>query len=358
MSANWGQQIELSLFGESHGEAIGIVIGHLPAGIKLDEEAIRRDLARRTPGQSELTTSRKETDDFHIISGIHQGYTTGAPLCALFHNTAQHSDDYDALKAIMRPSHADYPAYVKYQGFNDHRGGGMFSGRLTAPLVFAGAIARQILASKGIRVQAHILSIKDLCDDPYPTIIPEDLLDRLAASSMPLINRSLESQITSLIQRTQAEGNSVGGQIECVLTHVPPGIGEPFFDSVESHLAHLLFAVPGVKSVSFGDCDDITRLYGSEANDGYYYQNDQVYTYTNHNGGLSGGITNGMPIIVRVGMKPTPSIAMPQASIDVKRHQNVTLNIKGRHDPCIVLRAVIVIEAMCALAMLDFMGYE
>ena len=351
MSANWGHTIELSIFGESHGEAIGIVMGNLPSGIRLDFEAINRDMKRRAPGQNALMTSRLEKDVYEIVSGVFEGVTTGAPLCAMIRNTSQKSKDYSELKAKMRPGHSDYPAYVKFNGYNDIRGGGMFSGRLTAPIVFAGAIAKQILKTHGIDVGAHILSIKDIRDEHFG--IEPDM--SFKENEYPLLNQSVFSEMEACILDAKKRGDSVGGKIECAITGIKPGIGRPFFDSVESHLSSLLFSIPAVKSVSFGDLDDITLLNGSEANDSYYYDGDDVKTKTNHNGGILGGITNGMPVILTVGIKPTPSIALTQATVDVSAHHNTTLEIGGRHDPCIVIRAVVVVEAMAALGILDLL---
>ena len=355
MSANWGHHIELSLFGESHGQAIGITIGNLPAGIKLDYAAIRKEMQRRAPGRNLMSTQRKEADEVEILSGIYDGYTTGAPLCGIIKNTSQHSKDYSYLKDNMRPGHSDYPAFVKYKGFNDVRGGGHFSGRLTAPIVFAGAIAKQILAKKGIYVGAHILSIKDVKDTHYPLDVDEAYLKKCHEKDYPVIHDDVFSKMQDVIEEARKEGNSVGGKIECAVTGVPAGLGNPFFDSIESHLSPLLFSIPAVKSVSFGDLDDITLLKGSQANDAYYYEKGEVKTSSNHNGGITGGISNGMPILLTVGIKPTPSISLKQQTINVKTHSNTELEIVGRHDPCIVPRAIVVVEAMVAIGLLDMM---
>jgi chorismate synthase len=350
MSANWGHHIELSLFGESHGKGIGIVIGNLPAGLKLDMDMIKAEMKRRAPGQNKMSTPRKEADEVEIMSGVVDGITTGAPLCAMIANTSQHSKDYSYLKEKMRPGHSDYPAYVKYHGFNDVRGGGHFSGRLTAPIVFAGVIAKQILKEKGIHIGAHILSIKDVKDSRFPHDISDDF-----KRYQPTIDEEAFIKMQEVIEEARMHQNSVGGKIECAITGVKAGLGNPFFDSVEAHLSPLLFSIPAVKSVSFGDLDDITSLYGSEANDSYYYEEEQVKTRTNHNGGITGGITNGMPIIFTVGVKPTPSISLTQDTINVKTKTNDTVNVVGRHDPCIVPRALVVVEAMAAIGLLDMM---
>ncbi len=355
MSSTWGTNIELSIFGESHGEAIGIVIGNLPAGIKLNLEDISLEMKRRAPGYSSLTSPRKEADEVKIVSGIKDGITTGAPLCAMIENTNKQSKDYDVLKECMRPGHADYSAYVKYSGFNDVRGGGHFSGRLTAPIVFAGAIAKQILKQKNIHVGSHILSIKDVYDEHFSLRIDEEHINAL--KNEPTINKNAYIKMQSVIEDAKEKGDSVGGKIECAIINVPAGIGSPFFDSLESKISSLMFAIPSVKSISFGLSDDITSLYGSEANDAYYYENDIVKSSTNHNGGILGGISNGMPIVFSVGIKPTSSISIKQNTINVKTKENVALELTGRHDPCIVLRARVVVEAMAALALLDMMGY-
>lgn len=355
MSANWGTTIELSLFGESHGKAIGVVIGNLPAGITIDMDEIYRHMQRRAPGQNRFSTIRKETDDFQIMSGLLDGVTTGAPLCAMIKNQDHHSNDYSQLKECMRPGHSDYPAYIKYHGFNDVRGGGHFSGRLTAPLVFAGSIARQILAQKGIKIGAHILSVQDVKEEHFSQV-SDELLDVLSKKSFPTLDKNKAVLMQERIDQARLNQDSVGGSIECVITGIPAGLGNPFFDSMESHLSSLLFSIPAVKSISFGEDDDITLLLGSEANDAYYYEQGQVKTKTNHNGGITGGISNGMPILFRVGIKPTPSISKSQETINVKTHENTEISIRGRHDPCIVPRAVVVVESMAALAILDMMN--
>lgn len=356
MSVNWGTNIELSLFGESHGKAIGIVIGNLPAGIKLDMDEINKNMKRRAPGLNKMSTPRKEKDEVEIMSGILDGVTTGAPLCALIYNSDQHSKDYSLLKECMRPGHSDYPAYIKYQGFNDVRGGGHFSGRLTAPIVFAGSVARQILKQKGIVIGAHIQSIKDIQDQRFAVDINEEDLNQLLQKPYPTIDDHVFDEMQAVIEEARVNQDSVGGKIECAILNVPAGIGNPFFDSIEAHLSPLLFSIPAVKSVSFGLGEDITKLYGHEANDSYYYENDIVKTKTNNNGGITGGISNGMPIIFSVGIKPTPSISQTQQTINVKTQENTTLQITGRHDPCIVPRAIVVVESMAALGILDMIG--
>lgn len=352
MSSTWKNNIEITIFGESHGKAIGVVLGNLPSGIKIDMNEVAEEMKRRAPGQNKLSTPRKEADEPVIMSGLQDNITTGAPLCAMIYNSDQHSKDYSLLKEKMRPGHSDYPAFVKYQGFNDVRGGGHFSGRITAPIVFAGAIAKQILRQKGIYIGAHILSIKDTYDDYFDMRLSKDAIDYLKNQFYPVLNQDVYKQFVKIIDDARMEQDSVGGKIECAIVGLQAGLGEPFFDSIESHLSSLLFAIPAVKSVVFGN-DRISELYGSEANDCYYYANDVVKTKTNNNGGIIGGISNGMPIVFNVGVKPTPSISKKQDTIDVKKHQDTILEVHGRHDPCIVFRAVVVVEAMAALTILD-----
>lgn len=354
MSSTWKNNIEITIFGESHGKAIGVVLGNLPSGIKIDLEAVAKEMKRRAPGQDKMSTARKEADQVEIMSGLQDNITTGAPLCGMIYNSDQHSKDYSLLKEKMRPGHSDYPAFVKYRGFNDVRGGGHFSGRITAPIVFAGAIAKQILAHQGVYIGAHILSIKDVYDENYDMRLSKDTLDYLHQQHYPVLNLDKYQKFVDIVDQARLNQDSVGGKIECAVIGLKPGLGEPFFDSIESHLSSLLFSIPAVKSVAFGN-DEISELFGSEANDCYYYDGDLVKTSSNNNGGITGGISNGMPIVFTVGIKPTPSISKEQQTIDVKRHENTTLAVHGRHDPCIVFRATVVVEAMAALAMLDLM---
>lgn len=353
MSSSWGTNIELSIFGESHGQAIGIVIGNLPAGIHLDMGDIQKQMKRRAPGQNIMSTPRKEKDEVQIMSGLMNNVTTGAPLCAMIYNTDQHSKDYSLLQECMRPGHSDYPAYIKYKGFNDVRGGGHFSGRITAPIVFAGSVAKQILKQKGIVIGAHIQSIKNVYDDSFGVDISSQDIENMLEQQYPTLNPHIFEKMQATIEDARIHQDSVGGIVECAILNVPAGIGNPFFDSIESHLSPLLFSIPAVKSVSFGLGEKMTELYGHEANDCYYYDDGKVKTKTNHNGGITGGISNGMPIVFRVGIKPTPSISQVQQTVNVKTKENTELKITGRHDPCIVPRAVVVVESMAALGILD-----
>lgn len=356
MSGVWGDYYKLSIFGESHGRCIGVVIGGLPAGIELDLNRIQRELKRRAPGKTPFSTLRQEEDQLEILSGCFQGRTNGAPLCGVIWNKDRQSSDYEELKDIMRPGHADFTARSKYGGFNDYRGGGHFSGRLTAPLVIAGAIARQILGEKGIILGSHILSIGPICEDYFdPVETDPELFRILAEKSFPVLDAEKGLLMQESILQAKAAQDSVGGVIETAVSGLPVGIGSPFFDSVESKIAHLLFAVPAVKGVEFGAGFGVTLKHGSETNDQFTLQKDIVRTLTNHSGGIQGGITNGMPVIFRTAFKPTPSIGRGQKTVDLAKLQEVEVHIKGRHDPCIVPRAVPVVEAAGAIALLDLL---
>ena len=357
MSGMWGSKIKLSIFGESHGNAIGITIDGLPAGFSIDMDKIMMEMARRAPGKSSLSTPRKESDIPEILSGYFEGKTTGTPLCAIIRNSNTKSKDYSKLKDVMRPGHADYTGAVRYKGFNDYRGGGHFSGRITAPLVFAGAICKQILEVKGIIVSAHINSIGKIKDCSFlESDISDELLNSFKEKELPLINTKLEDEMRQEILRARSSGDSIGGTIECAILGVSPGIGDPFFDSVESTLAHLMFSVPAVKGIEFGKGFDISKMRGSEANDEYYLENGNIKTKTNNNGGILGGITNGMPIIFNVAIKPTASIFKEQNTVNIATMEETTLCIEGRHDPCIVQRALPVIEAVAAIGITELMN--
>lgn len=355
MSSTWGDKLKLSIFGESHGEAIGIVLNGIEPGVRLDTEYIAKELLRRAGGHSKLSTPRKEADNFRFVSGVFNGFTTGAPLCVIIPNNDAHSRDYSELKNLMRPSHADYSAFVKYKGFNDYNGGGHFSGRITAALVSAGAIAKQILAEKGIRIAAHIAGIGEISDLPFDAahLTPEQF-EVLAAAPFPVLDAERGAQMQKLIENCLQNQDSIGGKIEFAAIGIPAGVGEPFFDSIESVLAHLLFSIPAVKGVEFGAGFDMAKMYGSVANDAMFFdQNGQVKTSSNNNGGICGGISNGMSLIGRIAIKPTPSIAQEQQTVDLQSRQNSILKIAGRHDPCIVPRAVVVAESAIALGILN-----
>ncbi|MBB6713595.1 chorismate synthase [Clostridium gasigenes] len=354
MSGIWGNNIKVSIFGESHGTAIGITIDGLPSGFEIDMDKVNEEMERRAPGKSNISTSRKEADIPEILSGFFEGKTTGTPLCGIIRNGDTRSKDYGKTKDLMRPGHADYTGNIRYNGFNDYRGGGHFSGRITAPLVFAGAICKQILESKGIFIGAHINSIGNIKDEKFNEVkLEKEELLALRNKEMPLINKSLESKMRESILEAKTKGDSLGGTIECGVVGIKAGVGNPFFDSVESTLAHLIFSVPAVKGIEFGKGFEVATMNGSECNDEYYYENEVVKTKTNNNGGILGGITNGMPLIFKVAIKPTASILKEQNTIDINSKENSVLKIKGRHDPCIVQRALPVIEAVTAIGLLD-----
>lgn len=354
MSGIYGLNIKLSIFGESHGKSIGAIIDGMPPGLNLDLCAIEKEMSRRAPGNNTLSTARKESDLFEIQSGFFNGHTTGTPLCVVIKNNNQHSGDYSVLADKMRPGHADYAGNIHYHGFNDYRGGGHFSGRLTAPLVFVGAIAKQALKDRGIFIGSHVLSISDISEKKFDAIgIADDDLLMLTEKTFPVLDDAVGEKMQAEIIAAKVEGNSVGGIIEVMVKHVPVGIGAPYFDSVESRLSHALFSVPAVKAIEFGDGFEISKLRGSEANDEMYFEKNTVKAYSNHNGGITGGITNGMPIVFRVAIKPTPSIYKEQKTVSLKQNINTTLLIQGRHDPCIVQRAVPVIEAVTAWVLWD-----
>ena len=356
MSSVIGDKIKLSIFGESHGEAIGCVIDGLPAGIKIDMNAVYKDMQRRAPGKDKTATPRLEKDIPHILSGMLDNVTTGAPLAMVIENTNTKSGDYSNLMTVPRPGHSDYPAYVKYGGNNDIRGGGHFSGRLTAPLVFAGSVAKQILSQMGVTIGAHIKQIGSVCDavsdlnktDKY-------LLDTLSSSTFSLIDETKEQAMRDEIEKARLSLDSVGGIIECFAVGLPVGLGGNMFDTVEGKLASILFGVPAVKGVEFGLGFGFADKIASEVNDQYEIKNGRVATLSNNNGGVLGGMTDGAPLSVSVAIKPTPSIAKKQKSVNLLTMENAELEIHGRHDPCIVVRAVPVIECTVALGLLDLM---
>lgn len=356
MSSVIGDKIKLSIFGESHGEAIGCVIDGLPAGIKIDMNAVYKDMQRRAPGKDKTATPRLEKDIPHILSGMLDNVTTGAPLAMVIENTNTKSGDYSNLMTVPRPGHSDYPAYVKYGGNNDIRGGGHFSGRLTAPLVFAGSVAKQILSQMGVTIGAHIKQIGSVCDavsDLNKT--DKSLLDTLSSSTFSLIDETKEQAMRDEIEKARLSLDSVGGIIECFAVGLPVGLGGNMFDTVEGKLASILFGVPAVKGVEFGIGFGFADKRASEVNDQYEIKNGRVATLSNNNGGVLGGMTDGAPLSVSVAIKPTPSIAKKQKSVNLLTMENAELEIHGRHDPCIVVRAVPVIECAVAIGLLDLM---
>lgn len=327
MSSTYGKNIKISIWGQSHSKAIGVTIDGIPAGIEIDFEKLNAFMARRAPGQGTHTTARKEADIPEFLSGIVNGKTCGAPICAVIYNNDAHSVDYDNIRDIPRPAHADYTAHIKYGGFQDVSGGGHFSGRLTAPLCIAGGICMQILEKLGIEIKADIASIGK-CTGTKEEMYLE-------------------------IENARKNLDSVGGIIKCTATNVPAGLGDPMFDGMENRISQAVFAIPAVKGIEFGNGFESARIFGSENNDEFYMENDSVKTKSNNHGGILGGITSGMPIEFNVAIKPTPSIAKVQNSISLSKGENTDLEIKGRHDPCIVPRALPCVESACAIALYD-----
>ncbi len=362
MGSTLGNSLKTSLFGESHGEAVGTVIDGFPAGIKVDETFIDAEMARRAPGGN-FATPRKEKDAYRILSGVLNGITTGAPICCIIENTNQRSSDYQTLLSMPRPSHADFTGALRYNGFNDQRGGGHFSGRLTAPLVFAGSLCKLYLAQKGIHIGAHLKSVGTIQDDSFNEgqLNPE-LFKHLAKKELAFLRNDSEEKAKSEIQNRQSEGDSVGGVVECATIGVRAGLGNPFFETVESKIAAIIFAIPGVKGVEFGEGFSIAQMLGSTANDVFCLKDNQVYPETNKNGGCLGGITTGAPIIFRAAFKPTASIEKSQFTLNVTTGYKEELKVEGRHDPCIAVRAVPVVEAACAIVITDMIlegaGYD
>ena len=341
-----GSTLRLSIFGQSHSEAIGMTLDGLPAGIPVDPDRLQQFLNRRAPGQNEWSTPRHEEDRPEFLCGLKDGITCGAPLTALIRNRNTRGKDYESLRVIPRPGHADYTAQVKYSGFQDYNGGGHFSGRLTASLCIAGGILLQFLERQGITVNARILRIADVTDDaPFLCSVADKLF--------PVVSDEASRRMRKTISEARSEGDSVGGIVECVVRGAPAGLGNPIFDGVENRIAQLMFAVPAVKGIEFGAGFAAAGMHGSENKDEYCIENGRVRTCTNHAGGILGGITNGEEIVFRAAFKPTPSIAKPQRSVNLESMQPEILEITGRHDPCIVPRAVPVAEAVAAVALSD-----
>ena len=355
MSSEFGNILRVSVFGQSHGKAIGVNIDGLPAGEPIDLEELNAFLDRRKPGKSPLSTARKESDTPVFLSGLENGVTCGFPLCAVIENSDQHSSDYSELADKPRPSHADYTARVKWGGHADMRGGGHFSGRLTAPLCIAGGIAKQILARRGIFVGAHLAAVGTENDAPFPLHPTAELFDAIAAKPFPVVDDGAGERMQALILEARQDLDSVGGIIECAAIGLPAGLGGPMFDGVENRLAAALFGIPAVKGVEFGLGFGSSRLRGSENNDPFTVENGTVVTASNRAGGILGGITTGMPVTLRTAIKPTPSISRPQQTVRLSAMENTELVIRGRHDPCIAHRAVPVVEAVTAAVLLDLL---
>ena len=353
MSSAWGQHLKLSIFGQSHGEAIGMTVDGFPAGMEIDMDRLLAEMARRAPGQSALTTARREADAPEFLSGVLNGRTTGQPICVVIRNTNQRSRDYGDGVDLVRPGHADYTGHVRYFGFEDWRGGGSFSGRLTAPVVAAGALCSQWLEQQGVRIACHVQQLGGVRDDSFMEHDASADYSYMKTMHLPTLREGLDAQMEQEAMAARNAGDSIGGVLECMITGLPAGLGAPFFDSVESVVSHLLFSVPAVKGVEFGDGFGFAALRGSQANDPFRREGGRIVTTTNHSGGVNGGITNAMPVIFRCVIRPTPSIGQAQQTVSLKSGGNAELAVKGRHDPCILPRAVPVIEAMAAIAVME-----
>lgn len=357
MSSSWGNHIKLSIFGESHGGGIGAVLDGLPAGESIDMQALLAFMQRRAPGNSRTSTQRKETDLPELLSGIVDGVTCGTPLAALIRNMDTRSADYQRTKTLARPGHADYTGYLRYQGHNDIRGGGHFSGRLTAPLVFAGGICKQILERRGITVGAHLLCVHGVRDSEFdPVHITANQLQSLGERAFPTLDEQAGRRMQVEIEKARLDCDSVGGILECAAVGLPAGVGSPMFDGVENLLSSILFGIPAVKGVEFGEGFGAASLFGSENNDAFTMDNGVVKTKTNRHGGILGGITSGMPLTLRVAMKPTPSIAKAQHTVDYVKQEDAVLEIVGRHDPCLAVRAVPCVEAAVAIGLTELLA--
>lgn len=351
----YGNNIKLFIEGGSHDEKIEMLLKGFPKGVRIDEEFLSSFMARRAPGQNKWSTSRKEADKPVFFTGIKDGITTGEDINAVIYNSNQHSSDYSSIGIIPRPSHADYPAIIKYGKEVDLRGGGHFSGRLTALTCVAGALALQYLKEKGIDIFAHIYSVENIYDTPFSLTDVSEKEKNSISSDFPVLCKEKGELMKERIFSAKEALDSVGGIIECAVTGLPVALGEHMFSGAEGRIAAMMFSVPAVKGIEFGNGFGCTKLRGSENNDAYYFDGDTVKTKTNNQGGISGGMTNGMPLIFRVALKPTPSIGRSQCTVNLEEKKNIEFTIKGRHDPCIVPRAVPVIEAAAAISILDMM---
>ena len=358
MSSEYGKALKISVFGQSHGKAIGVNIDGLPSGEQIDLEELYAFMARRAPGKSEFATKRSEADMPVFLSGIENNKTCGFPVCAIIENKDTRSTDYAGLSRTPRPSHADYTALLRYGESVDLRGGGHFSGRLTAPLCIAGGIAKQILARRGIFIGAHLSSVGTAKDEKFPLYPTKELFDEVAKKELPVINDELGKKMAEQIREAAADADSVGATIECAITGFPAGIGSPMFDGIENRIAQAIFGISAVKGIEFGAGFESSEMRGSKNNDPFRIENGKIVTETNNCGGILGGISNGMPIVFRAAFKPTPSIGIEQKTVDVKMMENTTVTVKGRHDPCVAVRAVPVVEAVAATVILDMLLEE
>ncbi|MBO4339282.1 MAG: chorismate synthase [Clostridia bacterium] len=359
MSMTFGENIKMTVFGQSHSEEIGVIIEGIEKGTRIDTDFVKEYLSRRAPGKNAYSTPRKEADEPIFEEGVENLLATGEPIKVVIKNTNTRSSDYDNIKNLPRPGHADFTAYVKENGKNDVSGGGAFSGRMTAPLVIAGAIASSILSQSGIEIGAHILKIKDVADSAFDSVnIAPDELKSIKKKAFPVIDDLKGEEMIETILSAKERGDSVGGIIECAVVGLPAGVGSPMFDGLENVISKAVFAIPAVKGIEFGSGFEGSSLFGSENNDAFTVKDGKIKTETNNHGGILGGISSGMPLVFRLAVKPTPSISVPQKSVNLKTLKEETLEINGRHDPCIVPRAVPVAEAITAFCLLDIMKGE
>ena len=357
MNNSFGKNLIYTSFGESHGKGIGFVLDGLPAGIKIDFDYIENELSKRRP-KKDLGTSRVEPDNYEVISGIFNGYTTGTPITVVIYNKDVNDAVYDEGKNFMRPSHADYTAHIKYKGYEDYRGGGHFSGRITAGLVFAGAICRNFLLSKNIRIETHIKEISDIKDKTFFQMDENEIeknIDYLSNEDIKVIDKNIKDKMIEKIKEVGTLGDSIGGNTETIIYNMEAGLGNPIYENIESKISYACFGIPAVKGISFGAGFDFKNMLGSTANDSFYIENGKVKTKTNNNAGINGGISNGMPITFDLAIKPTPSIYKEQESIDIEKMENVKSNIKGRHDPGIIMRVPIVVTSTVSLVITDLL---
>ncbi len=354
MKSTIGQYLTVSLFGESHSKAIGCVLDGFPAGMRIDESFLEKQMEKRK-AHGNISTSRHEADQVVFLSGVKDGVTCGTPICLMIENKAQNSKDYLKMRSVARPGHADYTAEIKYGGFQDASGGGHFSGRLSAPLVAAGALCLQLLKERGIQIGSHLFKMKDIQDESFDSLHPEKQIERCNEKVFSVLSEEIEVQMRSCIEEARKNQDSVGAVVETAIAGLPAGIGNPAFHSLESTLSQLIFSIGGVKGIEFGAGFDFALMNGSKANDSFIIENGRIVTSTNHNGGINGGISNGMPVIFKTVLKPTPSIYQAQQTVDFIEKKPVELTIEGRHDPCIAHRARVVIDSLCALCLVDLL---
>lgn len=355
MAFSFGNKLKISIFGQSHSEAIGVTFEGIPAGTEIDEDSLYEFMKRRAPGKN-LTTPRSEADKPVFLSGVTNGKTNGAPITCVIYNTNTRSGDYSELRVKPRPGHSDYPAAIKFKGNNDIAGGGQFSARLTAPLCIAGGIIIDILKKQGIEIAAHLKSIGNINDIPFDSVNPDiSVFDDLKKADFPVLCDSAAVEMRNAVETARATCDSVGGTVECIITGLPAGIGNGGYGGLDGAIASVVFGIPAVKGIEFGRGFDAAKIYGSENNDSFYYDNGIVKTRTNNSGGILGGMSDGMPVVFTVALKPTPSIGIEQDTVDLEKCENAKLTVHGRHDPCVAVRAVPIVEAAAAVAVYDMM---